>query len=165
MSPVRGALRGRAWRVGSVIALSFGIGACHSTPSGPVQRDAQVIEEVTFDPSLDIDLAQMVKLPEGVYIQDLEAGTGTAPLADGDRATLVYTFWLYDGTQIDSNSYAYTLGQDPVIDGFRIGMLGMLEGGTRRIIIPPDLGYGLYDYGPIPGGSILVYEVQLTAIG
>jgi len=51
-----------------------------------------------------------------------------------------------------------------VIQGFKIGMLGMLEGGTRRMIVPPDLGYGLYDYQGLPGGSVLVFDVDLASI-
>lgn len=133
-----------------------------------MQRDAQVIEDLTFAPSLNIDLSQMTKLPEGVYIQDTTPGTGDA-VVEGDIVTAGYTLWLYDGTQLDSGSYDFTISSSTVIEGFKIGMIGMQVGGTRRMIIPPDLGYGLYDKvgqdgSVLPGGSVLIFEVDLTQI-
>jgi FKBP-type peptidyl-prolyl cis-trans isomerase len=39
----------------------------------------------------------------------------------------------------------------------------MKIGGVRQLVIPPSLGYGPNDYGPIPGNSVLVFNVQAIA--
>ena len=48
-----------------------------------------------------------------------------------------------------------------LIPGIEIGMLGMKAGGTRRMIIPPELGYGSYTVGVIPPGSVLIFVVDM----
>ncbi len=48
--------------------------------------------------------------------------------------------------------------------GFREGLLTMKVGDKVRLFIPPHLGYGDNDYGPIPGGSTLVFDVEIVGI-
>ena len=48
--------------------------------------------------------------------------------------------------------------------GFREGMLTMKVGDKIRIFVPPHLGYGDYDNGPIPGGSTLVFDLEMVGI-
>ncbi len=52
----------------------------------------------------------------------------------------------------------------PLAAGFREALLTMKVGDKKRIFIPPYLGYGDNDYGPIPGGSTLVFDIEITAI-
>jgi FKBP-type peptidyl-prolyl cis-trans isomerase len=126
----------------------------------------QVIEDVEFATSLDIDLSQMERLSNGVYIQDLVVGTGDT-LVVGLDANVDHTGWLADGTQFDTGNYSFTSGgsgEDPPISGFDTGTRGMLVGGTRRLIIPPEEGYGDRQNGSIPPGSILIFEVDLLGL-
>lgn len=123
----------------------------------------QVIEEVVFDPSLGIDLATMTRLPSGVYIEDLVVGTG-AELVPMATATVNYTGWLVDGTVFDSGPLSYPAVANAVVDGFLEGTLGMMVGGTRRMIIPPELGYGEAGRGSVPGGAIMIFEVELLEV-
>ena len=51
-----------------------------------------------------------------------------------------------------------------LIKGWDQGVAGMKVGGKRTITIPPELGYGPADYGPIPGNSTLIFEVELLKI-
>src|SRR5690606_31729036 len=93
----------------------------------------------------------------------------------GDNLTVFYTGWLYDGSKPDQkglrfdsnvggNSFTFTLGLGQVIQGWDQGLVGIQAGGIRRLVIPPDLAYGPIRNGPIPPSSVLVFEVEVTAI-
>jgi peptidylprolyl isomerase len=142
------------------------LAACSGDPTG-VQF--QVIEDVTFAASLGIDLAAMTKLPTGVYIRDDVVGTG-AVFGPGGNATVNYTGWLSNGTQFDMGTFSFpsAAGGRP-IPGFEIGMDLMAVGGTRLMIIPPDLAYGAGGARDgtgafvIPPGAIVIFAVELVA--
>lgn len=147
------------WTFGLLAAVG-GVTACGDA-TGP-DADFQVIEEVTFAPSLGIDLAEFERLNTGVYIKDEVVGEGEE-LVWGDRADEVnYTGWLVDGTLFDSGTFGFQMGTNRVIPGFEQGMFGMKAGGVRRIIIPPVLAYGAEGTGSIPPGAILIFEVELV---
>ena len=93
------------------------------------------------------------------------------------RLTVHYTGWLYDssrpdnkGRQFDSSvgsePFTFRLGTGEVIKGWDQGFEGMREGGKRRLIIPPALGYGPMGTpdGSIPGNSGLVFEMELVGV-
>jgi FKBP-type peptidyl-prolyl cis-trans isomerase FkpA len=105
---------------------------------------------------------------------DLRVGTGTAA-SNGRVLTVNYTGWLYDpsrpeqkGTQFDSSvgrsPFSFTLGAGQVIRGWDQGVPGMSVGGLRRLVIPPELGYGSVPNGGIPANSTLVFEVELLSV-
>ncbi len=100
---------------------------------------------------------------------DLRTGTGTEATA-GRSTNVRYTGWLYNanapdnkGSQFDSGTFTFTVGTG-VIPGFSQGVTGMRVGGLRRIVIPPNLGYGSQPNGPIPANSTLIFEVELLAV-
>jgi len=131
----------------------------------------QVITETEFAASLGIDLSMMEELPNGVYIQDRVVGTGPELVYDSE---IIYDFtgWLADGTEWDSQTGVSTVfieREFGAIPGFNPGILGMDEGGTRLLIIPPDQAYGDRERRSasgvtIPAGSILIMEVILTQV-
>lgn len=124
----------------------------------------QVIEETTFDPSLDIDLSEMTRTSSGLYVLVLEEGEGPQAAAR-DSVTVDYTGWLSDGTVFDIGSVPqYELGVGLVVAGFDEGVIGMRVGERRRIIIPPALGFGNQQVGIIPPGSILIFNIELTSL-
>ena len=139
--------------------------ACASTDS-PI-RDAQVIETTTFATALAVNLGASTKLPSGMYIRDITVGTG-ADVVTGQNVSMRYTGTLSTGVQFDANTsgtpFSFQLGSGQVIAGWDQGIVGMKVGGTRQLIIPSALGYGRSDYGPIPGGSILVFSVTVVSV-
>ncbi len=142
--------------------------AASCTPELPV-APATDIQNTTFASSLGIDLSKMTKTSSGLYYQDTQVGTGTT-VVSGYHVTVHYTLYLANGvtveTSIGKSPLQFTVGANPrqVIAGFDEGMLGMRVGGTRKLIIPPELGYGAVETGGIPPNSILVYTVQLVSV-
>lgn len=105
---------------------------------------------------------------EEKMITDTVVGTG-AEAAIGKKVTVNYVGMFEDGTVFDASEkhgqpFTFTLGTDPVIKGWEQGLVGMKVGGKRHLVIPPELGYGANDYGPIPGGSTLIFDVELLAV-
>jgi len=95
----------------------------------------------------------------------------------GSRLTVHYTGWLYDsdrpdgkGKQFDSSigsePFTFRLGAGEVIPGWDQGFEGMHVGGKRRLVIPPDLGYGSTGMpaAGIPGNAGLVFEMELMDV-
>lgn len=112
-----------------------------------------------------------VKLSDGLQYIDIKTGSGTAAKS-GDDVFVEYTGWLQKtGKEFDSSfdhgGSAFEvkpLGQAQVIPGFQEGIVGMQPGGTRRIIIPPSLGYGSTANGPIPANSTIIFDITLVYI-
>lgn len=143
-----------------ILILAVGTLACDDDVTGP--RDP---EDVSFDASLGVNLAAMTELDSGIYIQTLVAGQGV-PVVEGDLVVVEYTLWLPNGTEVDATEPGQpaTFRLDPgvVIDGFRMGMEGMLPGETRLMVIPSALGYGAGGNTGVPPHSVLVFRVKLV---
>ena len=105
----------------------------------------------------------------GLVYEEITVGAG-AEAARGLRVTVHYTGWLTDGTKFDSSKdrddpFEFHLGQGQVIAGWDEGVAGMKVGGTRKLTIPPALGYGARGAGGvIPPNATLVFEVELLAV-
>jgi FKBP-type peptidyl-prolyl cis-trans isomerase FkpA len=103
-----------------------------------------------------------------LQITDVSVGTG-AEAKFGSDVAVNYKLTLADGREID-NSYKrgealpFKLGVGQVIPGFDQGVTGMKVGGKRTVIIPPALGYGSGQVGPIPPDSVLYFEVELVSV-
>lgn len=106
--------------------------------------------------------------------QDVTVGTGTAA-TPGSIVTLEYVGALEDGTVFDSSEIqgqplVFTLGVDPIIPGFQIGVNGMKVGGERILSIPPALAYGTEGLTSasgtviVPGNATLLFQVKLLDV-
>ena len=106
----------------------------------------------------------------GLIIEELAVGGGDTAAA-GQQVSVHYTGWLADGTKFDSSKdrkepFGFHLGGRQVIAGWDEGVQGMRIGGTRKLTIPPQLGYGVRGAGGvIPPHATLVFEVELLGIG
>ena len=99
---------------------------------------------------------------------DLAVGTGDEAVA-GKTVSVHYVGTLTDGTKFDSSRdrnepFEFVLGTGQVIKGWDQGVAGMKVGGKRKLVIPPDLGYGARANGKIPANSTLVFEVELLGV-
>lgn len=109
----------------------------------------------------------------GLQYEDTVVGDGDIAQA-GAHVTVHYTGWLYSdgekGKKFDSSKdrgspFAFSLGAGMVIRGWDEGVQGMKVGGTRLLIIPPELGYGARGAGGvIPPHATLMFEVELLGV-
>ncbi|HEU4801193.1 MAG TPA: FKBP-type peptidyl-prolyl cis-trans isomerase [Gemmatimonadales bacterium] len=107
--------------------------------------------------------------PSGLRYQDLTEGDGAAARA-GDSVSVHYTGWLTDGSKFDSSRdrgtpFTFQLGAGRVIAGWDEGVAGMKVGGSRKLVIPAQLGYGARGAPPvIPPNATLVFDVELLSV-
>jgi FKBP-type peptidyl-prolyl cis-trans isomerase len=114
---------------------------------------------------------------QALLVTDLVKGVGDEALP-GMVVIVHYTGWLYDpvakdhhGRQFDSSRerrqpFSFPLGGGRVIQGWEQGIPGMRVGGTRRLVIPPELAYGAKGAGRgvIPPNATLLFEVELLGV-
>lgn len=105
----------------------------------------------------------------GLKYEEIELGTGPQP-QKGQFVQVHYAGFLTNGTKFDSSydrgePFEFKLGAGQVIRGWDEGLSTMKVGGKRKLMIPPDLGYGSRGAGGvIPPNAELVFEVHLVGI-
>jgi peptidylprolyl isomerase len=116
-----------------------------------------------------------IDFPEGpppteLEITDVLAGEGDE-VAAGHTAVVHYVGVAYSsGEEFDASwnrgePFAFPLGAGRVIAGWDRGVVGMKVGGRRRLVIPPDLGYGDRGAGSaIAPGETLIFVVDLVDV-
>ena len=152
-----------------------------AAPSGPAETtpapgatETEAAEPEGGDPK-DLDKKPRVDIPEGeppdkLVKEDIVKGKGKAA-KKGDDVEMQYVGVLYEGgTEFDASwntgqPFPFKLGNGDVIKGWDQGIVGMKEGGRRKLIIPPDLAYGPEGQPPtIPPDATLVFVVDLLKI-
>ena len=105
----------------------------------------------------------------GLEVTDLELGKPHGKLAKaGSSVRMRYVGKLKNGKVFDSNTkgqpFQFRLGIGEVIKGWDVGVKGMREGDKRRLVVPPEMGYGKKRMGPIPANSTLHFDVELVKV-
>ncbi len=107
-----------------------------------------------------------IKTASGLRYIDLAKGTGASP-QQGQNVLVHYTGTLEDGTKFDSSfdrggPQTIRLATDSTIKGWLEGLMTMRVGGKRKLIIPPELGYGAKGRDPlVPPNATLIFEIEL----
>lgn len=136
-------------------------------------------EAATVKPAAgEADIDKKPKVPKGkgdppskLVVEDLIVGEGTAAKA-GDTVNVRYVGVLFDsGKEFDASwdkpgkAFDVPLGAGAVIPGWDQGIVGMKQGGRRKLIIPPDLAYGAQGYPPdIPPDATLIFDIDLKKV-
>ena len=98
----------------------------------------------------------------GLEYEVLKAGSGPAP-TPSDIAQIDYRGTLTSGAEFDASKpgqpVALPVGQ--VVPGFAEALTLMPRGSRYRVWIPPQLGYGEHEAGPIPANSVLVFDITM----
>ena len=104
---------------------------------------------------------------------DLREGSGAAA-EDGWLVAIAYTGWVYDPAATDNRGsefasaspeepFSFRLGVGQVIAGVDRGVAGMRVGGLRRVVVPPELGFGVGGNTMVPANATLLLEIELLA--
>jgi FKBP-type peptidyl-prolyl cis-trans isomerase len=100
----------------------------------------------------------------GLYYVIEEEGTGVQPEADSN-VTVVYKGYFTNGTVFDeSDELGISLDLNQVISGWSEGMQYFKEGGSGKLLIPSSLAYGRYGNSSIPGGAVVIFDVNLKSV-
>ena len=115
----------------------------------------------------------VITTTSGLQYEDVTVGSGAEAKA-GNYVSVHYTGWLYEGgvrgAKFDSSKdrgqpFEFPLAAGHVIRGWDEGVQGMKVGGTRILVIPPQLGYGARGAGGvIPPNATLMFEVELLGV-
>lgn len=136
----------------------------------PTLQLAQTAEDLIPEETPSMTEENLATTDSGLQYVDLVEGTGAMPQS-GQRVTVHYTGTLEDGTTFDSSRdrgrpFTFTIGVGQVIKGWDEGVGTMRVGGRRKLVIPPELGYGSRGAGGvIPPNATLIFDVELLRIG
>jgi len=161
------------------LALSFAILAACGPSQKEKQEKAKAEETARIEAALKAAQTRdripvltekdtLLKGERGLQYLDLVPGTGKSPLP-GDTVKLQFIGWC-DGTKIDSSydrgkEMTYLFGEPVVIEGWNVGIAGMKEGGTRLLVIPPELAYGSQGRtGFVGPDKTLWYKIELVKV-
>ncbi len=138
-------------------------------------RTSALLLALTFVPLFSATAApEVITAPSGLKYTEDRIGTG-AVAETGKKVTVNYTGWVEKdgrkGNKFDSSKepgrqpFTFTLGAHQVIRGWDEGVVGVKEGGTRTLIIPPDMAYGPHGKGPVIGpNATLIFEVDVLKV-
>ena len=153
-------MRSRLARTLALLALPALAGCLDATrPTGTP------IDCSTLATTLDASAPTLTTTASGLRYRDEVVGTGTT-ITTGQVVVMHYSACLTDGTQFDQNldvdtPVAFTVGSGTLIPGFEEGVLRMNVGGTRQLVVPPNLAYGATGVpGIVPPNATVVYTVM-----
>ncbi len=122
-------------------------------------------EQARLNKEIDNRYPGNVRTPSGLKYVITKEGVGTETPKNGQKVTVHYTGTLMDGRIFDSSVHRgspvdFKIGE--VIDGWNEALVTMHKGEKRTLIIPPELGYGVYGVpNVIPPNSTIIFDVEL----
>jgi len=149
-------------------ALSFGTMNPIFSSSAQAQTPPPAPAGANVDKDKDTG-KPIISTPSGLKYVDLVPGTGAA-VKTGDHVSVKYVGKLLDGTKFDASAdhggtFDYVQGVTSLIAGWTEGTSTMKVGGKRKLIIPPQLGYGMQGAGDaVPPNATLIFEIELVSI-
>jgi len=104
------------------------------------------------------------KSSSGLYYVIDNPGTGDNPVTT-DRVKVAYKGYYTNGTVFDeSTEEGVSFNLQEVIIGWTEGITYFKEGGSGKLLIPAHLAYGNNEYRGVPGGSVLIFDIELIYV-
>jgi len=135
-----------------LILLIFGL-SLFSCSSSKVSNTSSV----TFDST-----------QSGLKFVDLTLGNGKSPI-EGSKCTVHLLITDENGSEIENTfrsnrPVVFTIGKSDVIKGLEEGVLTMKQGGKRKLLVPPELGFGARALKNVPGNAYLFILTELIKV-
>ena len=157
-----------------LVASFFGAGNKPEAIAEQLSSNQPPATLIATNPNLESENTPMtsentITTDSGLQYVELEAGTGATPQR-GQTVVVHYTGTLENGKKFDSSRdrgtpFSFKIGVGQVIQGWDEGVGSMRVGGRRKLIIPPELGYGSRGAGGvIPPNATLIFDVELLRI-
>jgi len=138
--------------------------ACDNNDSEKESVDYKVQNEQEIKTYIEKNDLDALKSDTGLYYVINEEGTGEQPTANSD-VTVAYKGTFLNGSVFDqSNSSGISFNLQQVIKGWTEGIQYFKEGGSGLLLVPSHLAYGSNNYNGIPGGSVLIFEINLLSV-
>jgi FKBP-type peptidyl-prolyl cis-trans isomerase len=160
---------------GSVLSVTQNSGLGAGVGSDTVDSDGSIKYEAAQTQINNEEFAsyQSYVSEQTALFGDIRVGDGEV-LEAGDTAVVTYVGRLTNGTIFDQSRtdssnrtitpFEFEVGDNSVLTGFQQGIVGMKQGGVRRIIVPPAVGFGDQKTDTIPANSVLVFDVTLQKV-
>jgi peptidylprolyl isomerase len=160
--------RHRRWVLAGMVVLALSFGSSHSifsttlhaqgAPAGATgEKDAETGKPI-------------ITTPSGLKYVEISPGSGPQ-VKMGDHISVTYVGKLLNGTKFDASAdhggtFDYVQGVTQLIPGWTEGTSTMKVGGERKLIIPPQLGYGQEGAGDaVPPNATLIFDIKVVSIG
>ncbi len=136
------------------------------------ENKTEITEPIDYTAQNEADIVAYIaenelnatKSESGLYYVIDEQGTGEQPTETSD-VTVAYRGYFLNGNVFDeSDEEGISFNLSGVIQGWTEGIQYFNEGGSGILLIPAHLGYGSYDYSTIPGGSVLIFDIELLKV-
>jgi FKBP-type peptidyl-prolyl cis-trans isomerase FkpA len=141
--------------------LALGLTGCSNKDKDDHKCTTAAEDDANMQSYISTNGITATKHASGLYYQIIEPGSGATPTISS-TVKANYTGKFTNNTSFDSGTASFPLGN--VIAGWQIGIPLIKQGGKIKLIIPPYLAYGCYDYRGIPGNSVLVFDVELLEV-
>ena len=147
-------------RIALLLSLGLLLAGCPPTGDNGDDDDSAVANDDDDDGGTELE--------DGLQVRDVVVGDGDV-VEVGDTITAHYTLWLYEDdekgdmlqTSTNGSPFSADIGVGQLIEGWDRGIPGMNVGGTRELIIGPDLAYGSSGQGDVPPNATLFFEVEV----
>ncbi len=172
MKTLNDSVRSSLWVSALIVTLVLQGAASAEEPKRPGELVPTTAPTLTTQPTTQFAEEEgMTTTESGLKYKDVKVGEGAQP-QPGDMVKVHFKGTLVDGTEFGNTyesklpfGFLYRMKQARVIPGWEEGLATMKIGGSRVLIVPPQLGYGLRGQPPrIPPNAALRYEIELISL-
>ncbi|WP_136480537.1 FKBP-type peptidyl-prolyl cis-trans isomerase [Cognatitamlana onchidii] len=143
------------------LAILLVLTSCSNDDNTSIDYKNQNDEEIKS--YIETNNLTATKTESGLYYVIDNPGEGEAPTL-ADRVKVKYKGYLTDGSVFDENQEGYSVWLQSTIIGWAEGISKFKEGGSGKLLIPAHLGYGSNNNNAIPGGSVLIFDIELIYV-